>query len=318
MNNLAESSLNYLTVSELDRLPPYREDPSLFDNIIKSRSSRFLFIKKDEILLSDGDAVDPVLLAYSNARFSEDPKPENCFLLGERKGLTYFVLDLDLYRGLFATPPGTDYLHLRKSRLNAKKWTGAMLAYGFSLINWHRNNRYCGRCGAATEVADWGQVRNCSNSNCATPHYPRTDPAIIVAVTRDDKCLMARKTEWPEGLYSVIAGYVDHGESLEDTVVREVFEETGIRVKTAHYHSSQPWPFPYTLMLGYFAEAEEGEIRVDKNELEEAKWFSREQIIEGLKNKTHKLPASFSISRQLISQWFNNGDVGNLTDYLTD
>ena len=193
MNNLAKSSLNYLTVSELDRLPPYREDPSLFDNIIKSRSSRFLFLKKDEILLSDGDAVDPVLLAYSNARFSEDPKPENCFLLGERKGLTYFVLDLDLYRGLFATPPGTDYLHLRKSRLNAKKWTGAMLAYGFSLINWHRNNRYCGRCGAATEVADWGQVRNCSNSNCATPHYPRTDPAIIVAVTRDDKCLMARK-----------------------------------------------------------------------------------------------------------------------------
>jgi NAD+ diphosphatase len=318
MNNLTESSLNFLTASELDRLPSFRKEPELFTQIIKSPSSRFLLIKGDEILLSGCDAVSPVLIAFREARFSVEPTEENCFLLGTRKDLSYFVLDMDLYRGHIEVPDGADFCHLRKSRLDVKKWTGAMLAYGNALISWHRNHRFCGRCGAPTNAAEWGQARYCSNKECATPHYPRTDPAIIVAVTKGEACLMARKAGWPEGLYSVVAGYVDHGESLEDAVVREVFEETGIRIKSARYHSSQPWPFPYTLMLGYFAEAEDGEICVDKDELEEAKWFTRESIIEGLKNKTHKLPSHFSISRKLISEWFNSGDKGKLADYLLD
>ena len=127
---------------------------------------------------------------------------------------------------------------------------------------------------------------------------------------------MARKAEWPEGMYSVVAGFVDHGESLEDTVVREVMEETSIKVKSVHYHSSQPWPFPYTLMVGFFAEAETDEITVDPHELEDAKWFTRKEIIEGLKAGTHKLPTIFSISRKLITDWFNQGDLGDLSFYI--
>jgi NAD+ diphosphatase len=127
---------------------------------------------------------------------------------------------------------------------------------------------------------------------------------------------MARKAEWPEGMYSLVAGYVDHGESLEDTVVREVMEETAIRIKSVHYHSSQPWPFPYTLMVGFFAEAENDQITVDTHELEDAQWFSRKEIIQRLKEGSHKMPSNYSISRKLITEWFDQGNEGKLDDYL--
>jgi len=296
-------------------MPGVRHSPNRFSSLAESPTARFLIVKGEEILLKGNDALSPVLLSFGETGL-KSVEEGFCYLLGSRENLVYLVLDLDLYRNPLPLPEGAAFIHLRKSRLDVRDWTGALLAYATALVTWHRNHHFCGKCGSATKTAEMGQARYCSGSQCGIPHYPRTDPAIIVAVTRDDKCLMARKEGWPKGLYSIVAGYVDHGESLEDAVAREVFEETGIRIKSARYHSSQPWPFPYTLMLGYFAEAEEGDILVDKNELEDARWFSRDDIIEGLAKGSHLLPTSFSISRKLISEWFNRGDKGELKDFF--
>lgn len=314
MDNLSKSSLNFLTAAGLDRMPEPRRSPGSFDELIELEKALFLPVWGEKILLREGNSDDPLFLA----KHELDPgyiTRENCFLLGRREGNTYFVIDVEEMDTDRFIGPG-DFAGLRKSRIDLKNWKGAMLAYATALVSWHRNNRFCGRCGHPTVVAELGQARYCTDSLCALPHYPRTDPAIIVAVTRGDKCLMARKDGWPDEMYSVVAGYVDHGESLEDTVVREVFEETGIHVRNVKYHSSQPWPFPYTLMLGYFAEAENEEIQIDNHELSEARWFSRQDIIKGLKEGTHRLPSHFSISRKLITDWFNSGEDGKLEDFL--
>lgn len=286
-----------------------------FNQLTDSDTARFIPVKKRENLLLNEDGTNPIALkkeALGDLTIDE----ENCYLLGKKDELIYFTIDLDLCDKNFIPENGIEFISLRKSRIKEKNWTGSLLAYSNALVSWHRNHRFCGKCSSETRAAELGQARLCTNPDCETPHYPRTDPAIIAVVTSGDKCLMARKAEWPEGMYSVVAGFVDHGESLEDTVVREVMEETSIRVKSVHYHSSQPWPFPYTLMVGFFAEAENDDIEIDTHELEDAKWFTRDQIIEGIEAGTHKLPTEFSISRKLITDWFNQGDKGDLTSYI--
>ncbi len=285
--------------------------------MIGSGNVRFILVKNGENLLKNEDGANPVTITKEKISNLEITT-ENCFLLGTKDELIYFAIDLDLCDNEYLPEKSYDFIHLRKSQLNEKNWTGSLLAYCNALVSWHKNNQFCGKCSSLTKSAELGQARYCTNPDCAAPHYPRTDPAIIVVVTKGDRCLMARKAEWPEGMYSLVAGYVDHGESLEDTVVREVMEETSIRIKSVHYHSSQPWPFPYTLMVGFFAEAENEIIQVDHHELENARWFTRQQIIDGLKEGSFKLPTNFSISRKLITDWFNQGNAGNLDDYDTN
>ena len=314
MDNLTKSSLNFLTNSKLDRMAGIRFKKQDFKSMITSNQARFIPVKEGMNLLNGEDATSPVFLKPDD--LTDFPlSQENTFLLGTKDKYTYFTIDFDLITRDFTMEVESDFINLRKSKLIDKDWTGSLLAYSNALVSWHKNHQFCGKCSNSTKSAELGQARYCSNPDCGIPHYPRTDPAIIVVVTKNDKCLMARKSEWPEGMYSVVAGYVDHGESLEDTVVREVMEETSIKVKSVHYHSSQPWPFPYTLMVGFFAEAENEHIEIDPHELKEAHWFSREDIIKGLKDGTHKLPTVFSISRKLITDWFNQGDCGKLSDY---
>jgi NAD+ diphosphatase len=143
----------------------------------------------------------------------------------------------------------------------------------------------------------------CTNPVCRHEQFPRLDPAIIVLVTDGDRVLLGRQAAWPAGRYSTIAGFVEPGESLEDAVAREVHEETGISVDGIEYHSSQPWPFPSSLMLGFLARAASQEIDLRDLELEDARWFSREDIVNG----TPFLPPNVSISYRLIEHWFNAG-----------
>lgn len=315
MDNLTKSSLNFFTSSSLDRMAGVRYKKRDFSELADSSQTRYILVKEGGNLLKNGDATKPVFLRKDELQ-GIIPHKNNCFLLGIKDEYTYFVLDMDLCDQIFTLKEEFEFTALRNSRLDVKIWTGSLLAYTNALVLWHKKHRFCGNCGSETLSEELGQARYCQNKDCAIPHYPRTDPAIIVVVTSGEKCLMARKSEWPESMYSVVAGYVDHGESLEDTVVREVMEETAIKVKSVHYHSSQPWPFPYTLMVGFFAEAENENITVDPHELEDARWFSREDIIRGLKEGSHKLPSPFSIARNLITDWFNLGDLGNLDDYL--
>jgi NAD+ diphosphatase len=142
------------------------------------------------------------------------------------------------------------------------------------------------------------------NDDCRRVIFPRVDPAIIVLISDGERCLLGRQENWPEGRYSTIAGFVEPGESLEDAVRREVYEETNIRVGQVTYHSSQPWPFPSSLMLGFMAEANSDDIALNDGELEDAQWFTRKELRSGFP----KLPFRISIARRLVDQWLDDGD----------
>ena len=182
----------------------------------------------------------------------------------------------------------------------------ALLAYARGLFHWHRQHRFCGACGSPTEMREAGHLRVCTNPQCGVEHFPRTDPAIIVLVSRGDKALLGRKSEWPPGMYSTLAGFVEPGESLELAVAREVMEEVGVAVSDVRYHSSQPWPFPASLMLGYYARAETEAISFNTQELEDARWFTRDELAAGAGGRASR-PRSDSIARRLIDEWIAHG-----------
>ncbi|HLG86491.1 MAG TPA: NAD(+) diphosphatase [Alphaproteobacteria bacterium] len=179
----------------------------------------------------------------------------------------------------------------------------ALLAYAKGLLWWHERHRFCGVCGHRTESTDGGHRRLCTNPACKAEQFPRSDPAVIVLVEHDDRCLLARGSRFPPGFHSVLAGFVEPGESLEDTVAREVFEECGIRVADIAYQSSQPWPFPSSLMLGFRARALNAEFALDPNEILEAGWYTRDWVSGLDPSGSFKIPPGFSISRRLIDDW---------------
>jgi NAD+ diphosphatase len=176
-----------------------------------------------------------------------------------------------------------------------------LLAYARALSIWRARQRYCGACGAATVPQRAGHSMRCSKEECAQEYFPRLDPAIIVLVTDGERALLGRQASWPPGRYSTIAGFVEPGESLEDAVAREVMEETCVPVTGARYDSSQPWPFPASIMLGFRAWARRETVVRCTGELEDARWFSREEIRAG----AALLPAAYSISHRLIATWMD-------------
>jgi NAD+ diphosphatase len=180
---------------------------------------------------------------------------------------------------------------------------GALLAYARGMVHWHRRHLFCGRCGSETTSIEGGHVRRCDGEGCGILHFPRTDPAIIVLVTSEDACLLGRQVKWPPRVFSTLAGFVEPGESLGEAVAREVSEETGVTVTDVTYHSSQPWPFPSSLMLGFTATALRIEPRVDENELQEARWFGREELRGQVASGRVRLPRPVSIARRLIEEW---------------
>jgi NAD+ diphosphatase len=157
----------------------------------------------------------------------------------------------------------------------------------------------------------------CTNDACGRHHFPRIDPAIIVLVTSGERCLLGRKPEWPPKRYSTLAGFVEPGESLEAAVVREVREETSVEVESIHYFASQPWPFPSSLMLGFRAEAASDGIDVGEDELEDARWFTRQEMRDSIADGTLKLPFHLAISYHLIESWYDAGGLGPLRDIST-
>jgi NAD+ diphosphatase len=179
-----------------------------------------------------------------------------------------------------------------------------MLALARGILHWHAAHRFCGRCGAPTESREAGHLRVCTG--CQAQHFPRTDPAVIMLVTHQERALLGRQASWDPGRYSSLAGFVEPGESLEDAVAREVLEETGVRVDEVHYHSSQPWPFPASLMVGFTATAASDRIRVDADELEDARWFTRDEVRQRVAAGTMLLSSPLSISYRLVKDWLDD------------
>lgn len=181
----------------------------------------------------------------------------------------------------------------------------AALSYALAMVTWRKNHRYCGRCGGATALIKGGHSTTCSA--CDHHSFPRTDPVVITLITHDDKCLLGRQAAWPPGFYSCIAGFVEPGETLEAAVRRESFEETGVRVGDVRYVASQPWPFPASLMLGFRAEAISTAISRTDDELEDCRWFTKEDV-RGFSERSDdapgfKLPGRYAIARSLIDGW---------------
>jgi NAD+ diphosphatase len=203
-------------------------------------------------------------------------------------------------------PARLRFADLRQVGPRIDRREGALLALARAMMFWHSRHRYCGLCGSPTRSEEAGHMRRCTNPACDTMHFPRTDPAVIMLVIDGDRVLLGRNKNFSlPGMYSTLAGFVEPGESLEDAVAREVREETGVEVTHVTYHSSQPWPFPANIMLGFYAAAITSEVIIDRGELEDARWFSRDWLLSHVDDDMFRLPRLDSIARRLIEDWLH-------------
>ncbi|WP_062785096.1 NAD(+) diphosphatase [Novosphingobium capsulatum] len=175
-----------------------------------------------------------------------------------------------------------------------------------SLVDWHARHRFCARCGHATQATKGGWQRSCSNAGCGADHFPRVDPVTIMLVEHDGRLLLGRQPRFPAGRYSALAGFVEPGETVEEAVAREVLEEAGVRVRDVRYVASQPWPYPSSLMIACHALADDPTITIDQNELEDARWFTREEVsaaLEGRPDAPFGAPTHTAVARHLLEWW---------------
>jgi len=238
-----------------------------------------------------------------------------CLLLGIEDEAPLIALDLSAAEGKGESGPILDpsdgwiWQGLRAigARLPAEET--ALLAYARGMLLWRSRTRFCSVCGAPLRFEEAGHVGTCTNSACAAPHYPRTDPAVIVLVVDPaGRVLLGRQPQWTPGLYSCLAGFVEPGEALEEAAAREVFEEAGIRIDDVHYVASQPWPFPSSLMVGFTATASGADPVPDQREIEDVRWFTRAELdrfgTSGAPGPDgYLLPGPDSIARLLIERW---------------
>lgn len=310
----------------VDRATHLRADPGWLSDRRSDPSSRVVPVWRSRSLVvqsaqepgaeADGMAYEPVFLPPAVAA-AVSGSPEEWIFLGleggadggrSDRGRALFAADVSGAGAEGKPPSGAaldgagEFLDLRGVGAMLGQREGSLLAYARAVVTWSRGHRFCGTCGSPTRPGQGGHVRSCASEACGTENFPRTDPAIIVLVTDGDRCLLGRKDIWPEGVYSTLAGFVEPGESLSEAVVREVREESGIEVGSIRYRSSQPWPFPASLMLGFRAERVGGELSVARQELVDARWFERADFARrreiGL-----RLPGRVSISRRLIEDW---------------
>ena len=199
---------------------------------------------------------------------------------------------------------GVRFADLRQLAGRLERREGSLLAFARAMLFWHSRHRFCGLCGSPTRSEEAGHMRRCTEPGCNAMHFPRTDPAVIMLVLDGDRALLGRNKNFPlPGMYSTLAGFVEPGESLEGAVAREVREEAGIAVGGVHYHSSQPWPFPANIMLGFYAEAASTKISLDDGELADARWFERNWLLSHEDDDSFRLPRRDSIARRLIEDW---------------
>ena len=317
MDHYRRSARNWFAGHPIDRAIEQRRDERWIAERLKDASTRLIPVWNEKNLFAKAPVPRPVLLAPQELG-GLIAHAESVVLLGEVEERAYFAVGL---HSEDEAPPADlaalgEFRNLRWVGGGQERETPALLAYAKAITYWHHRERFCGDCGSPTRSAEGGHVRVCTNPDCGQLHFPRTNPAIIVLVALGERCLLGRQATWPEGLYTTIAGFVEPGESLEEAVVREVREEAGVEVREVTYHSSQPWPFPSSIMLGFTAQAGSEEIRLNDGELEDARWFSREEIERGVGEGWLRLPSSVSISYRLIEDWYDGGGRGRLGEVV--
>jgi NAD+ diphosphatase len=304
-----------LARGEIDRATMLREDTEWLAAAWADPGSRVLVLRDGQALVRFSDDVAELILVPPAVA------PEGVrFLLGmDADGVAYFGV------GVVGPPPGPDrgppaehggaagrtrWAGLRQVGALLSARDAGLMTHAVALANWHAVAGHCPRCGAITEPASAGHIRRCVADG--TEHFPRSDPAVIMLVTDpDERGLLARNAQWPERRVSILAGFVEPGESAEQAVAREVFEETGLTVDRVRYVGSQPWPMPHSLMLGFRAHAAGGQqIRVDTHEIAEARWFSRAELRAAIDSGEVRLPPPVSIAHQILASWYGSDLAG--------
>jgi len=290
----------------LDRLVKQREDLEWQNRQLGKAETRLVPLWRSRCLFRSvgEDTIEAIMV--SPAEMSELVTIREPTLLGSDGSSIYFALTInDKQRDeLLEHYPDGEFRDLRLAAPGMIGPEAGILAYAKALHYWQHRHTFCGVCGYANRLLSGGHRMVCTNEECKRETFPRIDPAIIVLVTHDGACLLGRGAGWPKNRYSTLAGFVEPGESLEDAVVREVFEETGVQLKSMRYRSSQPWPFPAAAMAGFYAEAKTSEITTD-DELEDARWFTPEDIRRELEANRLRLSPRLSIAFRLISDWYS-------------
>ncbi len=303
MNQLTNPPPHVYTGAGFDRAAHRRQDADWLRRHRAAPETRAVLMSGLEVLITDTDAPRAYLPTVAELG---RPLPEDALFLGEDQGVAIFAADLGR-----AAAPGGRFVELRTVGAWLPEREAGLFAYARGLAYWHSRHRFCGVCGGRTVVTQGGHIRRCQL--CDAQHFPRSDPAVIVLVTHrhpefGERCLLGRSARFPAGIYSTLAGFVEPGESLEETVRRELYEEAGVEVVDLQYRSSQPWPFPASLMLGFRARAASDALRIDPDELVDAGWYTRAELLDP-ERRPVKLPNRDSIARHLIEEWLYESEA---------
>ncbi|NNK49579.1 MAG: NAD(+) diphosphatase [Gemmatimonadetes bacterium] len=298
----------------LDRAAHLRSDAAAIAGLLETDGARFLPYRAASPLVTGGRSPGLGWLSAEDLAVVV-VGPSEALFLGLEEGEARFAVPVpetvqegDLGAG------SSSFRGVREVAPLLSVADASVMATGRSLVAWHASHGYCPRCGSASSMIDAGHARRCTDSRCGVVQFPRTDPVVIMLIHRNGSCLLGRAVRsrrYPPGLHSCLAGYVEPGESIEEAVRRETLEEAGLRVGHVRYHSSQPWPFPSTLMIGCFAEALAGRPRIDPAELESVRWFTREELLEAVvrwdEDGALRVPPPLTIAHQLARAWLSEG-----------
>jgi NAD+ diphosphatase len=301
------NSQNHYADEVLDRVAQFRRDDAWVTAQYVAEQTMFIPVWRSRSLIEQGAEPRGVMMSIAETRALMETATTTV-LLGVRNEVAYFAIDISPMEAHEVNELRADgeFVDLRSVGAVLDRTEASILAYAKGIMHWHSRHLFCGVCGSPTESQDAGHLRKCLNQNCSAGHFPRTDPAVIMLVQKDDRALLGRKAEWMPGMYSTLAGFVEPGESLEQAVAREVMEESGVEITNIRYHSSQPWPFPSSLMLGFFADAVTEKLIPWDDELEDLQWFTRQELADGGAGIAQR-PRSDSIARRLIDEWIRQG-----------
>ena len=294
--------------SPLDRVSSQRRDEGWLGEMLAHPESCFLPLHRLELPVTE---MEPARLFWGDgSSLTAAGRGVQPVLLGTWKGRAHFAFDAS---GVASPESAFDlgglarFHNLRAVAARLSLEEAAIAAQARSLVDWHQRHGFCAVCGQPTEPAGGGTSRRCRA--CEAEHFPRTDPVAIVVVTQGERCLLGRSGRFQGNMYSALAGFIEPGETIEEAVRREVKEEAGIEVGAVRYVSSQPWPFPSSLMIGCLAEAVSEDIALEDDELEDARWFERAFIEDVLAERTREIsvPQPIAIARHLIEAWIAGG-----------
>ena len=286
----------------LDRADALRRDPDWLAAAAGNPSSRFLAFSRLNVLLTGDKSARLRWLTTTEA--SALNANGECVFLGLVDGQAHFALDVSNVSDPFAVIDG-EFRDCRTAAMALPQAETGIVAQARSQLDWHARHGYCSVCGTRTDPERGGHVRRCPG--CSAEHFPRTDPVAIMLIVNGDQCLLGQPAGRfaGTGLYTALAGFIDQGESIEEAVRREVMEEAGIAVGEVSYHSSQPWPFPSSLMIGCHGVATSRDIQMDDQEMADVAWFSREDVIRALagEHPNMQVPGPIAIAHHLIRAW---------------